>query len=84
MQTKLQNEVNTQNEHTLQSFTASKKTDLKCGDLVKILDDRGNPIEYGYLLKEPVKKNGVLLVNIKTQRTNKTVEMAITNAIQKI
>jgi hypothetical protein len=57
---------------------------LKCGDLVKILDDQGNPIEYGYLLKEPVKNNGVLLLHIKTQRTNKTVEMALTNAIQKI
>jgi hypothetical protein len=72
-----------QNEHTLQNFTISKKTSLKRGDIVKILDIQGNTVEYAYLLKDPVKTNGVFLVDVKTQ-SNETVSMAVTNAIQKV
>lgn len=72
-----------QNEHTLQNFTISKKTSLKRGDIVKILDIQGNTVKYAYLLKDPVKINGVFLVDVKTQ-SNETVSMAVTNAIQKV
>jgi hypothetical protein len=74
-----------QNEHTSQSFTISinKTTDLKSGDLIKILDMRGDPLEYAYLLKDPVKMNGIFIIDIKTQN-GETVAVAVTNAIQKV
>lgn len=74
-----------QNEHTSHNFTinVTKTTDLKCGDLVKILDMWGNTLEYAYLLKDPVKINGVFIIDIKTQNS-KTVSIVVTNAIQKI
>ena len=72
-----------QSEPILQSFTISKKTSLKCGDIIKILDIQGNTVEYAYLLKDPVKTNGVFIVDIRTQ-SNETVSMAVTNAIQKV
>jgi hypothetical protein len=72
-----------QSEPILQSFTISKKTSLKCGDIIKILDIQGNTVEYAYLLKDPVKTNGVFIVDVRTQ-SNETVSMAVTNAIQKV
>jgi hypothetical protein len=72
-----------QSELILQSFTISKKTSLKCGDIIKILDIQGNTVEYAYLLKDPVKTNGVFIVDVRTQ-SNETVSMAVTNAIQKV
>ena len=72
-----------QSEPILQSFTISKKTSLKRGDIIKILDIQGNTVEYAYLLKDPVKTNGVFLVDVRTQ-SNETVSMAVTNAIQKV
>jgi phosphopantetheine adenylyltransferase len=59
-----------QSEPILQSFTISKKTSLKCGDIIKILDIQGNTVEYAY-------------VDVRTQ-SNETVSMAVTNAIQKV
>jgi hypothetical protein len=72
-----------QSEPILQSFTISKKTSLKCGDIIKIHDIQGNTVEYAYLLKDPVKTNGVFIVDVRTQ-SNETVSMAVTNAIQKV
>ena len=72
-----------QSELILQSFTISKKTSLKCGDIIKILDIQGNTVEYAYLLKDPVKTNGVFIVDVRTQ-SNETVYMAVTNAMQKV
>lgn len=74
-----------QNEHTSHNFTinVTKTTELKCGDLVKILDMWGNTLEYAYLLKDPVKINGVHTIDIKTQM-GETLSVAVTNAIQKV
>lgn len=74
-----------QNEHTSHNFTinVTKTTELKCGDLVKIFDMSGNIIEYAYLLKDPVKTDGVFKIEIKTQM-GETLSVAVTNAIQKV
>lgn len=71
-------------EPTLWSFTISKKCKFIQGDLVKILDDEGNVLDYGYLIKDMWEENGMPLVRLKTQRTDKTLEMVLTNAIQKV
>jgi hypothetical protein len=54
------------------------------GDLVKILDENGDVIDYAYLIKDVYYKQGYPFVTLKTQRTDKTLEMVITNAIQKV
>lgn len=54
------------------------------GDLVKILDGDGNVIDYAYLIKDIYYKQGYPFVTLKTQRTDKTLEMVITNAIEKV
>jgi hypothetical protein len=71
-------------EHTLWSFTINKKTKFLQGDLVKILDDEGNVLDYAYLIKDMWEENGMPLVKLKTQRTDKTLEMVLTNAIKKV
>jgi hypothetical protein len=71
-------------EPTLWSFTIDKKSKFIQGDLVKILDDEGNVLDYGYLIKDMWEENGMPLVRLKTQRTDKTLEMVLTNAIQKV
>jgi hypothetical protein len=73
-----------QENHTLLNFTICKTTKLKQGDSVKIFDGSGKIVEYGYLLNNPVKSNGIFLANIKTQRANVVLEMVLTDAIQKI
>lgn len=54
------------------------------GDLVKILDEKGDVIDYGYLIKDTYYIQGYPFITLKTQRTDKTVEMVITDAIQKV
>ncbi len=71
-------------EPTLWSFTIDKKTKFMQGDLVKILDDEGNVLDYGYLIKDMWEENGMPLIKLKTQRTDKTLEMVLTNAIKKV
>jgi hypothetical protein len=71
-------------EHTLWSFTIDKKAKLSKGDLVKIFDDTGNVIDYGYLISDMWEEWGMPLVKLKTQRTDKTMEMVVTNAIKKV
>jgi hypothetical protein len=66
------------------SFTIDKKAKFMQGDLVKILDDHGNILDYGYLIKDMWEENGMPLVRLKTQRTDKTLEMVLTNAIKKV
>ena len=71
-------------EHTLWSFTIDKKAKLKSGDLVKILDEQGNVMDYGYLIKDMWEEWGMPLIRLKTQRTDRDLEMVVTNAIKKV
>jgi hypothetical protein len=71
-------------EPTLWNFTINKKPNFNKGDLVEILDDDGNILDYGYLIKDMWEENGIPLVKLKTQRTDKTLEMVLTNAIKKV
>jgi hypothetical protein len=61
-----------------------RKKQLVEGDLVKILDDNGNVLDYAYLIKDVYYKQDYPFVTLKTQRTDKTLEMVVTNAIQKV
>jgi hypothetical protein len=61
-----------------------KETKLVEGDLVKILDETGNVLDYAYLIKDIYFVQGYPFVMLKTQRTDKTMEMVLTNAIQKV
>jgi hypothetical protein len=61
-----------------------RKRTLNEGDLIKILDQNGEVIDYGYLIKDIYFKQGYPFVTIKTQRTDKTLEMVVTDAIQKV
>jgi hypothetical protein len=60
------------------------KRQLYKGDLVKILDDKGDIIEYAYLLKDIYMMQGYPFAVLKLQRNNKILEMVITDAIQKV
>ena len=71
-------------EHTPWSFTIDKKTKLLSGDLVKILDEDGNVLDYGYLIKDMWEEHGMPLIRVKTQRTDRDLEMVLTNAIKKV
>ena len=70
--------------HLSFNLVISKKSNLKRGDVVKIFDDNENIIEHAYLLNDPVKENGLLFADIRTQSTNKKIRICLTNAIQKI
>lgn len=61
-----------------------RKRKLNQGDLVTILDDKGDIIDYAYLINDIYLIQGYPFVTLKLQRTNKTVEMVITDAIQKV
>ena len=61
-----------------------RRRKLNEGDLVKILDEKGDVIDYGYLIKDTYYIQGYPFITLKTQRTDKTVEMVITDAIQKV
>ena len=61
-----------------------RKRKLNEGDLIKIIDENGDVIDYGYLIKDTYYIQGYPFVIVKTQRTDKTVEMVLTNAIQKV
>jgi hypothetical protein len=61
-----------------------KKADFVLGELVKIVDDKGEVLDYAYLIKDIYFVQGYPFVTLKTQRTDKTLEMVITNAIQKV
>ena len=71
-------------EHTPWSFMIDKKTKLLSGDLVKILDEDGNVLDYGYLIKDMWEEHGMPLIRVKTQRTDRDLEMVLTNAIKKV
>lgn len=60
-----------------------KKADFVQGELVKIVDDKGEVLDYAYLIKDVYFVQGYPFVMLKTQRTDKTMEMVVTNAIQK-
>ena len=61
-----------------------KKADFVEGQLVKIVDDNGEVLDYAYLIKDIYFIQGYPFVMLKTQRTDKTMEMVVTNAIQKV
>jgi len=61
-----------------------KKADFVQGELVKIVDDKGEVLDYAYLIKDVYFVQGYPFVMLKTQRTDKTMEMVVTNAIQKV
>jgi len=61
-----------------------RKISLTEGDLVKIIDGNGNVLDYAYLIKDMYFRQGYPFVTLKTQRTDKTLEMVLTNAIQKV
>ena len=69
---------------SLWNFTIDTKSKLKKGDIVKILDTEGNVLEYAYLLTDVNMTLGMPLIQLKTQRTNQTIDMVVTNAIEKI
>jgi hypothetical protein len=71
-------------EPTLWSFTIDKKTKLIQGDLVQIMDEEGNVMDYGYLIKDMWEEHGMPLIRLKTQRTDRDLEMVLTNAIKKV
>jgi hypothetical protein len=66
------------------NWSLTDKPDINRGDIIKMLDDVGNTIEHAYLLNDPVKENGLFFADVRTQATNKTIRICITNAIQKI
>ena len=61
-----------------------KKANFVEGELVKIVDDNGEVLDYAYLIKDIYFIQGYPFVMLKTQRTDKTMEMVVTNAIQKV
>lgn len=61
-----------------------KKIKISIGDLVKILDDNNNIIEYGYLIKDIYYEHGWPFVELKTQRNDRIIKMVLTDAIQKV
>jgi|688.fasta_scaffold454566_2 hypothetical protein len=61
-----------------------KRADFVEGQLVKIVDDNGEVLDYAYLIKDIYFIQGYPFVMLKTQRTDKTMEMVVTNAIQKV
>lgn len=61
-----------------------KRANFIAGDLVKIIDEDGRVLDYAYLIKDIYFKQGYPFVTLKTQRTDKTLEMVVTNAIQKV
>lgn len=61
-----------------------KKSNFVEGELVKIVDDKGEVLDYAYLIKDIYFVQGYPFVMLKTQRTDKTMEMVLTNAIQKV
>lgn len=69
---------------SLFSLKNSKKLKLDVGDLVKILDENKNVIEYAYLIKDIHYEQGWPFIEVRTQRTNKTLKMVLTDAIQKV
>ena len=66
------------------NFRIDKKAKFIEGELVKIVDDAGNVLDYAYLIKDMYYIQGYPFVMLKTQRTDKTMEMVVTNAIQKV
>lgn len=66
------------------NFRIDKKAKFLEGELVKIVDDVGNVLDYAYLIKDMYYVQGYPFVMLKTQRTDKTMEMVVTNAIQKV
>jgi hypothetical protein len=61
-----------------------KKSNFVQGELVKIIGENGEVIDYAYLIKDVYYIQGYPFVMLKTQRTDKTFEMVVTNAIQKV
>lgn len=71
-------------EHTPWSFMIDKKTKLSAGDLVKVMDENGNILDYAYLIKDMWEEHGMPIIRVKTQRTDRDLEMVVTNAIKKV
>ena len=71
-------------EHSPWSFMIDKKTKLSEGDLVKVMDENGNILDYAYLIKDMWEEHGMPIIRVKTQRTDKDLEMVVTNAIKKV
>ena len=69
---------------SLFNLRIDKKADFVQGELVKIVDDKGEVLDYAYLIKDVYFVQGYPFVMLKTQRTDKTMEMVVTNAIQKV
>ena len=60
------------------------ESNLKCGDVIEILSEDGSVQEYAYLSDDIIKSHGLLITNIVSQRTGKTIEIIISDAIHKI
>lgn len=66
------------------AFEIDYKTRFKTGELVKIVDQSNNIIQYGYVAANSKQISGVPFVEIMSQRDKKIIKLVVTNAIQKI
>lgn len=66
------------------TFQIDYKTRFKTGQIVKILDQNGGVLQYGYVVANSKRINDIPFVEIMCQREQKVIKLVVTNAIQKI
>ena len=71
-------------ERSQWNFKINKKSGLKPGDVIKIIDETGKTLEFGYITNDIFEVDGMPIANITLQRNMLKVEMVVTDAIQKI
>ena len=59
-------------------------SELKIGDVVQILDQDKNVLEYAYVDSEVNNEYGMPVISLVSQKTGIKFSMVITNAVQKI
>jgi acyl-ACP thioesterase len=60
------------------------ESNLVYGDVIQILDDKGEIQDYAYLNSDVKISYGVAFVNVTSQKTGKNIEIVVTDAIKKI
>ena len=59
-------------------------TEFKCGDIIKFVDKDGQVLEYGYLASDVELKSGMPICRVVLQREATTIDVIVTNAMQKV
>ena len=75
---------NTKIRHLPLDLKIDYKSKLVYGDVIQILDDKGEVQDYAYLNSDVKITYGVAIVNVTLQKTGKNIEMVLTDAIKKI